>query len=92
MLGVVTFLIAILLQIYKRISQKKNFENRLKFDSFDRYHREYGVSLFMEQCSYKLLYSVYFYWLPAVLLMLPKIRVKQDPNADNSRVAECQSY
>jgi len=31
-LGVVGFLIPVLLQIYWRISQRKNFENRLRFD------------------------------------------------------------
>ena len=31
-LGVVGFLIPVLLQIYWRMSQKKNFENRLRFD------------------------------------------------------------
>jgi len=32
MLGLLGFLISVLLQIYYRISERKNFENRLKFD------------------------------------------------------------
>ena len=32
MLGLLGFLISVLLQIYYRISERKNFENPLKFD------------------------------------------------------------
>ena len=45
MQGVVGLLIAVLLQIYGRISQ---YENRKSVKIWQRYQREYGVSLFTE--------------------------------------------